>query len=144
MSTAAYRSPIVVTHERGMRFAAQVRSHQLIVDQPRAAGGEDSGPTPLELLGVSLGSCVALYARQFLEARGIDSSRMRVEVQQHGARQPNRIGEFAVRIVLDTAIPETYRVLLERAARSCPAHHTLEVATPVHFTIDAPTEVVAA
>ena len=28
--------PIVVTHAGGLRFAAQVRSHQVIVDQPTA------------------------------------------------------------------------------------------------------------
>lgn len=138
MSLVTDHSPIVVTHAHGMRFVAQVRSHQLVVDQPLAAGGEDRGPMPLELLGVSLGSCVALYARQFLEARGIDSSGLRVEVQQHWARNPNRVAEFAVRIVLGTAISPAYRDLLERAARSCPAHHTLEGATSVRFTIDTP------
>ena len=45
--------PIVVTHEGGVRFAAQIRSHRVVVDQPERAGGEDTGPMPLELLGAS-------------------------------------------------------------------------------------------
>ena len=43
--------PIVVTHDGGVRFAAQIRSHRVVVDQPERAGGDDSGPMPLELLG---------------------------------------------------------------------------------------------
>jgi uncharacterized OsmC-like protein len=144
MSTHSERPPIVVTHERGQRYVAQVRSHTVVLDQPLAAGGEDGGPTPLELLGVSLGSCAALYARRFLEARGIDSAGMRVEVEQHGARNPNRVGEFAVRIVVPAVIPEIYRELLERVVRSCPAHNTLAAATPVRISIDATTAADAA
>ena len=51
--------PIVVTHEGGARFAAQIRSHRVIVDQPQHAGGMDSGPMPIELLGTALGTCIA-------------------------------------------------------------------------------------
>ena len=55
----------VVTHVSGERFAIQIRSHQIMVDQTLAGGGSDSAPTPIELLGASLGSCVAYYVRHF-------------------------------------------------------------------------------
>jgi putative redox protein len=59
MSTHVDRGPIVITHEGGVRLAAQVRSHRIVVDQPLHTGGEDTGPSPIELLGVALGTCVA-------------------------------------------------------------------------------------
>jgi putative redox protein len=59
MTAAAGRPPIVVTHEGGVRFAANVRSHRVVVDQPYQGGGTDTAPAPIELLGVSLGTCVA-------------------------------------------------------------------------------------
>lgn len=118
------RSPMVVTHLGGTRFATQIRSHQLVVDQPRPAG-EDSAPMPIELLGASLGTCVALYVQQFLQSRHLPFEGMRVEVTTHGAANPGRIGEFVVRVVLQEPVPPQYTELLERVARSCPAHNTL-------------------
>ena len=145
MAAGGVRTPIVVTHDGGVRFTAQVRGHRVVVDQPERAGGADTGPAPIELLGVSLGTCVALYVQQFCEARGLSSSGLRVEVTQHGAQNPNRIGEFAVRVELPEGIPEQYLPMLERVAKSCPAHNTLahgagvrvDVATPAAARSDA-------
>ena len=128
--------PIVVTHEGGVRFAAQVRSHRVIVDQPERSGGADSGPMPLELLGTALGTCIAYYVHQFMHARGLASDGLRIEVEQHKATGPNRIGAFVARVVIPTPMPPAYIDLLERVARSCPAHGTLTRAAQVLVTIE--------
>ncbi|MHB1070258.1 MAG: OsmC family protein, partial [Gemmatimonadaceae bacterium] len=65
MSAPKQRDPMVITHVGGVQFSAQVRSHRILVDQPERGGGADGGPSPMELLGVSLGTCVALYVQQF-------------------------------------------------------------------------------
>jgi uncharacterized OsmC-like protein len=136
MSAPRQRDPIVVTHEGGVQFAAQVRAHRLLVDQPERGGGADAGPSPIELLGVSLGTCVALYVQQFCHSRGLSHEGMRVEVQQRGAQNPNRIGEFAVRVVLPAGLPAEHVEMLERVARSCPAHNTLVHGAEVAMQID--------
>lgn len=125
MSAHAGRSPIVVTHESGVKFAAQIRSHRIVVDQPIRGGGGEEGPMPIELLGASLGTCVALYVQQFCVVRGLPFEGLRVEVEQDGAANPNRIGRFRVRVVLAHELPPEYAAMLERVARSCPAHNTL-------------------
>jgi putative redox protein len=132
------RAPMVVTHEGGMRFATQIRGHRLIVDQP-AGTGEDAGPMPIELLGASLGSCVALYVQQFCEARDLPYGGMRVEVRQHGAKNPGRIGTFEVRVLLAEALPAQYAEMVERVARSCPAHHTLVHGADVQVSVEVGT-----
>ena len=136
MSDHGPRPPLVVTHEGGLKFAAQIRQHRLMVDQPHSAGGEDSAPMPLELLGASLGTCVALYVQQFCEARGLPYEGMRVEVQPHTAQ--GRIAGFAVRVVLRESVPPRYADLLERVAKSCPAHNTLAHGAEVTVAIEAP------
>jgi uncharacterized OsmC-like protein len=138
MSGHSHHDPIVVTHDGGLRFAAQVRSHRVIVDQPRGAGGLDSAPMPIEMLGVSLGTCIALYVQQFCQARGLSCDGMRVEVEQQGARNPNRVGQFVVRVVLPHPLPPPYAEMLERVARSCPAHGTLEHGAEVSVHIETP------
>ncbi|MFW5946933.1 MAG: OsmC family protein [Gemmatimonadota bacterium] len=127
--------PMVVTHEGGLKFATRIRGHRLVVDQP-AGVGEDAGPMPLELLGASIGSCVALYVQQFCETRGLPYEGMRVEVEQIGARNPSRVGTFDVRVVLKEEVPEQYKELLERVARSCPAHHTLVEGADVAIRVE--------
>ena len=141
MATQHHRDPIVVRHEGGQRFVAQVRSHLVTVDQPRSAGGLDYGPMPIEMLGVSLGTCIALYVQQFCQARGLPCEGMRVEVEQLGARNPNRIGQFVVRVVLPDPLPPAYAEMLERVVRSCPAHHTLEHGAGIAIHIDTPAPV---
>lgn len=115
--------PITVTHEDGVRFAIQIRQHSIVVDQTVRGGGEDSGPTPIELFGASLGSCVAFYVQQFLFARGLPFEGMRVEVDMN--KEQKRIARFAVRVILKDAPQAQYAEMLERVARSCPAHNTL-------------------
>ncbi len=116
---------MVITHEGGLKFAAQVRSHRIVTDQPERAGGEDAGPMPLELLGVSLGTCIALYVQQFCHARALPYEGMRVEVEQRGERNPARVGEFIVRVFMPAELPEQYAEMLKRVVRSCPSHNTL-------------------
>jgi putative redox protein len=132
------REPMVVTHEGGKKFATQIRGHRVVVDQPAGAGGEDAAPMPLELLGAGLGSCVALYVQQFCEARELAHEGMRVEVWQRGAREPNRIGTFEVRVTLPEALPARYAEAIQRVARSCPAHHTLVEGAEVQISVESP------
>ena len=134
----ATRGPIVVTHEGGVRFAAQVRSHRVIVDQPIQGGGDDAGPMPIELLGTALGTCIALYVQQFCQTRGLPTDGLRVEVDQQGAQNPSRIGAFRVRIMLPVEVPPQLATILERVARSCPAHHTLEMGAEVSVQLQMP------
>jgi uncharacterized OsmC-like protein len=136
MAADVVRAPLVITHESGLKFAAQVRSHRVVVDQPLGAGGDDAGPMPIELLGVSLGTCIALYVQQFCESRGVAYDGMRVEVEQHHVRNPSRIGDFKVRVVLPTELPAHHAALLERVATSCPAHNTLEMGAAVAVRIE--------
>ena len=130
------RTPLIVTHAGGLQFAARVGRHTVIVDQPERAGGEDAGPPPLQLLGVALGTCVALYVQQFCHARNLSSEGLRVEVQQHGAQNPPRIGSFDVRVILPGELPPRYAAMLEQVARSCPAHGTLAHAAAIRIAVD--------
>lgn len=139
MAEHGARKPMVITHQGGVKFAADIRGHTVMVDQPAGGGGEDSAPMPLELLGAALGTCVALYVQQFCHARGLNHEGMRVEVDPHGAQ--GRVGKYEVRVVLKEPVPAQYAALLERVAKSCPAHNTLVHGAEVGVTIDMPAPV---
>jgi uncharacterized OsmC-like protein len=136
MSTYRQPTPITVTHEGGLKFAAQIRSHRIVVDQPVRGGGADSAPMPLELLSASLGTCVALYVQQFCSTRGLPYAGLRVEVEPAGASNPSRIGQFTVRVILPEPLPAHFAAMVERVARSCPAHNTLTSGALVEVLVE--------
>jgi uncharacterized OsmC-like protein len=61
---------------------------------------------------------------------------MRVEVEQHNAANPHRVGEFAVRVVLPAELPEHHAAMMEKVARSCPAHATLAHGAAMNIRIE--------
>ena len=117
--------PVTVTWDGGVRFTADIRGHKVTVDQPPQGGGQDTGPTPLELVPAALGTCVALFAKQFLVTRGLDATGLQVQVFAAADSNPHRIGRFEVTVSVPRGVPEQYRAAIVRAAESCTVHHTL-------------------
>lgn len=127
--------PTVVTHLGGSKFAIRIRSHEIIVDQTIRGGGTDSAPTPLELLGASLGSCIGYYVSQFLMARHLPVEGLRVEVVQTKTSNPSRVESFAVHVMLPDRLPAEYAGMIGRVVKTCPAHNTLAAGAVVNVDI---------
>lgn len=139
MADPRTRMPIVVTHEHGLRFAAQIRQHRIVTDQSERSGGEDSAPSPTELISAALASCVALYVHQFCVSRGLRQEGMRIEVVPLNATSPNRIARLDVTVQLPQELSPHVREMLERVVRSCPVHNTLAHGAAVSVAIEAGT-----
>jgi putative redox protein len=136
--TSAFRQVAVVTRVDGFHFSADVRGHQIDVDQPAAAGGTDEGPMPLEMFAVALSSCVALYVAQFCDTRRLPSTGFEVAVAMRTTRNPYRIGALETTVTLPPDFPEEYVGMVQRAAMSCPAHHTLAHPPELTFRVVTP------
>ena len=114
-----------ITSAGGLQFTARVRGHEVRTDQPVTAGGEDTAPTPLELIGVALGSCIALYVTQFCRTRNIATSGLRVAITQATAKNPYRVGRYDVHVTLPDNFPAEYRPAVHRVVETCAVHNTL-------------------
>lgn len=132
------RPPIVITYNEGVSFTAHIRSHRIVTDQSERGGGIDSGPSPVELLATSLGSCIAFYVQQFCAARNLPYEGMRVEVELRSAKAPPRVEQFIVRVIMPDEIPDHYAQLLKRVAETCPVHNTLSPGSNVTIEIGVP------
>jgi putative redox protein len=134
--------PVVVTHQDNLRFTVQIGRHRLTTDQPISTGGEDAGPAPLDFLAASLGACVAFYVQQACAAREIPHEGLRVEVRYHKMQSPSRAAGFEVRVLLPVDFPRQHLSVIDRVARSCPAHNTLAHGAEVSMetAIGAPAE----
>ena len=103
----------------------EVRGHHLTADEPRAHGGEDSGPSPQELLAASLASCTAITIEMYAERKGWDVGDITVKVNYEPAQRgsPTR---FKMEVELPKELPEDQRERLMQIAAKCPVHRTLE------------------
>jgi putative redox protein len=102
-----------------------IREHRLTADEPRAQGGEDSGPSPQELLAASLASCVAITMEMYADRKGWEMGEVVVDVDYEPAQRgsPTR---FKMQVQLPKELSEEQRDRLMQIAAKCPVHRALE------------------
>src|SRR5689334_18551638 len=121
----------------GVASRVQLGSHTLTFDQPPAVpGGGDHGPSPLDVLVVSVGACAHYFAAAFLQARRLSVEGLRVEVEAHKGKAPSpRIDKLSVHVMLPAGVNESLLPSIERAIRNCPAYGTLVHPPDVELTV---------
>lgn len=128
--------------ESAGNVASRVRlgDHELVFDQPKSVpGGEDRGPSPLDLMAVSVAACAHYFAAAFLHARGLSTETLSVEVEFEKERVPvSRIGHLMLKVHLPAGLSDRQLAGVERAIKSCPAYGTLLQPPRVEVSIDAP------
>jgi len=117
----------------------RVGQHELVFDQPRSVpGGEDRGPSPLDVMVVSVAACAHYFAAAYLHGRGLTTDGLTVEVDAEKERLPmSRIGRLAVRVKLPGGLSDKQLAGVERAVKSCPAYGTLLHPPSVEVAIEA-------
>jgi putative redox protein len=108
----------------GFAHALVARHHALVADEPEADGGADTGPTPQELLALSLASCTAITVEMYAERKGWDVERLTVEVDYE--RGPKgECARFDVVLKLPTPLSDDQVERIEGIAAKCPVHRAL-------------------
>lgn len=107
------------------RHTVHVGDHQLAVDEPVAAGGEDMGPDPQELLAASLASCAAITMEMYAARKGWDIGHVEVDVEYSPAERgcPTR---FQLVMRLPDDLPDEQVERLRVIAAKCPVHRALD------------------
>ena len=132
---------IVATLGAGMRIESRVRDHLVVVDQPKAGGGTDAGPTPLEYLLCALAGCIASIGRIVAHQQKIALRGMEVTVGGDldvdtllGKSTENRAGfsGILVRVKIDADLTaEQKRKFLAEVDARCPVSDNLRQVTTV-------------
>jgi uncharacterized OsmC-like protein len=117
---------------------ARIGEHELVFDQPAGVpGGKDRGPSPLDVMSVSVGACAHYFAAAYLHGRGLSPDGLSVEVTAEKDRLPvNRIGRLTMKIRLPSGLPDRHVAGIERAIKSCPAYGTLLHPPSVEISLD--------
>jgi putative redox protein len=116
-----------IARRNGSNFkhAVGVREHTVTIDEARAAGGDDEGPSPQEMLAVSLAACTAVTIEMYASRKGWDVGPLEVECEYSQADRttPNKFC-MVLRLPADLADEQVER--LRVIAGRCPVHRTLE------------------
>jgi putative redox protein len=103
--------------------------HTVRVDEPAAAGGTDTGPSPTRLVAAGLTGCTAVTMEMYAERKGWDIGPVEVDVDvEYGGLAPL---SFAVTMRLPDELSDEQRARLLAVARKCPVHKLLAGETPV-------------
>jgi putative redox protein len=108
-----------------LKHAVEMRGHTVVADEPKDEGGEDSGPSPQELLAASLASCTAITIEMYANRKGWDVGDVAVHVDYEPAQRgsPTR---FRMTVDLPKELPEEQRERLMQIGAKCPVHRVLE------------------
>jgi putative redox protein len=102
-----------------------IREHHVVSDEPEENGGEDSGPSPQELLAASLASCTAITMEMYATRKGWDIGDLVVDVNYEPAQRGSPT-KFQMAVKLPKELPEEQREKMMQIAAKCPVHRTLE------------------
>lgn len=127
----------IVTADLGRGTAVTIRARQFesLSDEPEAAGGTDTGPTPYEILLGGLAACIAVTLRLYADHKGIalHGVAVRLEFDRiHAAdcedcdeRDDGWIERIRSDVTIHGDFDDAQRARLGQVARRCPVHKTL-------------------
>jgi putative redox protein len=107
------------------RHIVKVRDHRMAVDEPQETGGDDTGPSPQELLAASLASCTAVTMEMYATRKGWDVGDVEVSCEYAPAERgcPTR---FSLVLRFPPTLSDEQVSKLKVIAAKCPVHRTLD------------------
>ena len=111
-----------------------IGAHSFAADEPVAAGGGDTGPSPYDLLCAALGACTSMTVSVYARRKGwpLESVKVHVRHSKIHARdcaecetKEGMVDRLEREIELVGAVDEAQRQRLLEIANKCPVHRTL-------------------
>ncbi|MBD2841819.1 bifunctional alpha/beta hydrolase/OsmC family protein [Erythrobacter sp. KMU-140] len=129
------------------KFGTEVHTatHRFVADEPRSYGGDDTGPTPYDLLLAALGTCTAMTMKMYADRKEwpFDGARIHVTHERNhaedcghalSAEEEGMTAQALNRVieVFGDELTEEQRRKIIEIADKCPVHKTLEGHLHIH------------
>jgi putative redox protein len=114
------------------RVDLRVGAHQLVADEPAAAGGGDVGPTPFGLVLSGLAACTAMTLRMYAARKGWELTTIVVDVRYDVADDERGAIERTITVPFD--VPAEQRDRLADIAERTPVTLAIRGGTPITTT----------
>jgi uncharacterized OsmC-like protein/alpha-beta hydrolase superfamily lysophospholipase len=127
---------VVVRETRNGKFqqTVSVGPHQLLADEPAAAGGDDTGLSPYDFVLAGLGACTSMTMRLYAERKSLPLDRTTVTLT-HSKIHAEDCAECETKdgmldqidrvITMEGPLDAAQRKRLMEIADKCPVHRTL-------------------
>jgi uncharacterized OsmC-like protein/alpha/beta superfamily hydrolase len=137
---------VVVRETRNGKFqqTVSIGPHQMLADEPVAAGGEDTGPGPYDFVLAGLGACTSMTMRLYADRKSLPLERVTVTLK-HSKIHAEDCAECETKagmldriervIAIEGALDAEQRGKLMEIADKCPVHRTLT--SEVHIVTSA-------
>ena len=127
---------IVVRETRNGKFqqTVTVGPHQLLADEPVAAGGDDSGLAPYDFVLAGLGACTSMTMRLYADRKALPLERTTVTLKHSKIHaedcaecetEAGMLDQIERVITMEGALSSEQRQKLMEIADKCPVHRTL-------------------
>jgi uncharacterized OsmC-like protein len=123
---------VVARWEGGWRCRVSARGFDLVVDEPRDAGGTGTGPMPTEYLLAAMASCYALALTWAAGKRDITLPGLTVTAT--GTYDGPRFSRLQLSVETD-APPDVVQRLVEPALRVCYVSNTISASPPIEVSV---------
>lgn len=125
---------VIVSSTGYLKQEITAGAHKFAADEPREAGGTDTGPDPYSLLLAALGSCTSMTLQMYAKRKGWPLEKVEVSLRHsriHAvdcetcATKDGKITRIDRYISLTGPLTEEQRAQLLKIAERCPVHRTL-------------------
>ena len=104
-------------------------------DAPKDNEGRGERFSPTDLVGAALGSCMLTVMGIVARRHAWEMTGARAQVEKDMVASPvRRISRLGLQITMPAGIPDSARVVLERAAHTCPVHQSLHPDVKIDLT----------
>jgi putative redox protein len=130
-----YAEGQVVTKTKGdFRTEVTAGRHTLVADEPENVGGDDTGPSPYDLLLSALGTCTGMTLRMYADRKDwpLDEATVRLSHEkihaedcEHCDTTEGKVDHIEREVELTGDLSPDQRERLLEIANKCPVHRTL-------------------
>ncbi len=132
--------------ETPTRLKVQSGKFKMIIDEPEAMGGTDLGPSPIQVLLMSLAGCLGVTGHAIARQKGLKLNDLKIEIKGNmnpcnfmGCSFDERAGFQEINVVVnpkfEVATPEQIEDWLQETERRCPVTDNIKTGTHINVRV---------